>query len=763
MNITRDLLLTPPDEFSPFPFWFLNGDLRDEEIDRQLTAFHEKGICGAVLHPRIGVDADIEYLGERFLHAIRHAVETASRLGMRVLLYDEAMYPSGSCHGKVVAKDPSYAAMGLRALKMGEKTDADETVLYRFAVKTEGERLISARLLTKNGKPREDETLLRLAYGPTHGTIRGIHEGEDDGQPGAPAAADLMNADAMKTFISLTHDKYYECLSGYFGNTVIGFFTDEPSPVGRCARRGAVAWSGGFEKDISAQGLSADDLPHLFIGGERTDEVKQKYERALCERLKRTYYGPISDWCESHMIHLCGHPHSPMDSSLLTCFGIPGQDVVWRWVAPEKGLSVGGRESAQAKCASDTARALGRRRNLNECFGCCGKNGVQWSLTVSDMKWYMDWLFVRGCNFLIPHAFYYSIDTPVKLDRPPDVGMNSIWWEDWGQLSRYIKVLSALNTDCVNGAKIAVLGTCDTLPVDAVKYLYRHQIEFNYVTDECLAERAKYEHGSVFLGGNRYDLVLLDPALVYRRDALDRLTQNGVKTVQKAGAKLLPYAAVKASPACGQLRVTLTRHENAEALLIVNEGGKPWEGTLSLPFDGDIAVFDPWNNTLTRARGNSLSLRMEGRQSLVLLSGMETEGLPVFTRPAWKKEKPLDDEWTLTLPSGKKVKGLGDWSRISETKRFCGELSYTCKVTYSGRGRLMLRLGDVREKAKVYVNGVYAGTLLTAPFDIEISGLCRKGQNTVEVRVTNAPVPLYDGRPFPSGMRGGSGICGEKL
>lgn len=763
MNITRELLLTPPDEFSPFPFWFLNGDLRDEEIDRQLTAFHEKGICGAVLHPRIGVDKDIAYLSERFMHAIRHAVETADKLGMKVLLYDEAMYPSGSCHGKVVASDLSFAAMGLRALSANETPDADEKILYRFAVSMEGEKLISTRVLADNQNPAEGETLLRLAYGPTHGTIRGIHEGEDDGQPCAPAAADLMNADAMKTFIALTHERYYECLSDYFGSTVIGFFTDEPSPVGRCARRGAMAWSGGFEEEISAQGLDTDDLPFLFLPGLRSDEIKQKYERALCERLKKTYYGLISDWCENHGIHLCGHPHSPMDSSLLTCFGIPGQDVVWRWVAPEKGLSIDGRESAQAKCASDTARALGRRRNLNECFGCCGKGGVQWSLNISDMKWYMDWLFVRGCNFLIPHAFYYSIDTPVKLDRPPDVGMNSIWWEDWGQLSRYIKVLSALNTDCVNGAKIAVLGTCDTLPVDAVKYLYRHQIEFNYVTDECLTERAKYEHGSVLLGGNRYDLVLLDPALVYRRDALDRLTQNGVKTVQKAGAKLLPYAAVKASPDCGQLRVTLTHHENAEALLIVNEGEKPWEGTLSLPFDGDIAVFDPWNNTLTRARGNGLSLRMEGRQSLVLLSGMETEGLPVFTRPAWKKEKPLDDEWTLALPSGKKVKGLGDWSRISETKRFCGELSYTCKVTYSGRGRLMLRLGDVREKAKVYVNGVYAGTLLTAPFDIEISGLCRKGQNTVEVRVTNAPVPLYDGRPFPSGMRGGSGICGEKL
>ena len=760
--LTKELLANPPDAFSPFPFWFLNGDLNDAEIDRQLNAFHEKGICGAVLHPRIGVDGDIVYLGDRFMHAIRHAVKTAASLGMKVLLYDEGMYPSGSCHGRVVKENPAYAAMGLRALGEGEQPDGDEKILYRFAVKTENGKLLSSRVLKRNEKPAGGETLLRLAYGPTHGTIRGIHEGEDDDQPSAPAAADLMNAEAMRCFIRLTHERYYECLNDYFGSVILGFFTDEPSPVGRNARRGALAWSGGFDKELSAQGLTPEELPYLYLNGERSDGIRQKYERALCERLKKTYYGPISDWCEEHGIRLCGHPHSPMDSSLLTCFGIPGQDVVWRWVAPEKGLSVGGRESAQAKCASDVARALGRERNLNECFGCCGKGGVQWSLNVSDMKWYMDWLFVRGCNFLIPHAFYYSIDTPVKLDRPPDVGMNSIWWEDWGRLSRYIKVMSALNTGCVNGAKIAVLGTCDTLPVDAVKYLYRHQIEFNYVTDELLTEKAEFENGKLRVGANTYDLVLTDPALVYREDALALLKINGVKLIRRAGKGLLPYAAVQAEPACAALRVTLTKHENASALLIVNEGEKPWEGTLTLPFEGEIAAFDPWENTLSRLLGGSVSLRLHGRQSMVFLSGIGTEGLPAFREPVWEEGVCLDKAWTLTLPSGRTVTGLSDWSRMGETKLYSGELTYRCEIGYSGKGKLLLKLGTVREKAKVYVNGAYAGTLLTAPYEIEISALCRKGGNAVEVRVTNSPVPKYDRRPYPSGMTGKTHICGEK-
>ena len=28
---------------------------------------------------------------------------------------------------------------------------------------------------------------------------------------------------------------------------------------------------------------------------------------------------------------------------------------------------------------------------------------------MDDMKWYMDYLFVRGTNLLCPHAFFYSV------------------------------------------------------------------------------------------------------------------------------------------------------------------------------------------------------------------------------------------------------------------------------------------------------------------------------------------------------------------
>ena len=134
----------------------------------------------------------------------RFIVKCADALGMKIVLYDEGMYPSGSAHGMVVAQNPDYASKGIR---LSDRPEGGE-VIAAFA----------------------DGTY--LVYGFTGGTIRGIHFGEDDGEAGAPKSADILNPDAVEAFIRLTHDRYYEELKEYFGNIVIAFFTDEPCALG---------------------------------------------------------------------------------------------------------------------------------------------------------------------------------------------------------------------------------------------------------------------------------------------------------------------------------------------------------------------------------------------------------------------------------------------------------------------------------------------------------------------------------------------------
>ena len=316
-SIIEDLK-NPDKEYTPIPFWFLNDELREDEIERQLRDFKDKGVFGVVLHPRIGLPESIPYLSDKFMYYIKFAVEVAKSLEMQIILYDEAMYPSGSAHGLVVKENPKYASQAIIL------TD-DSTIGHVIA------RCKSGKYITQIN---------------SGGTIRGVHFGEDDGEKNAPKSADLLSREAVDTFIRLTHQRYYDVLGEHFGNTVIGFFTDEPSLLGRCARKGSFAWTWGFEDDFAARGGRLDELEGLFLGV--TNDSVQLYRKMILERELDVYYGSLKRFCEEHGIALMGHPHYGDDIELESCFDVPGQDMVLRWIAPEKD-PLSGPESAQGK------------------------------------------------------------------------------------------------------------------------------------------------------------------------------------------------------------------------------------------------------------------------------------------------------------------------------------------------------------------------------------------------------------------------------
>ena len=414
----REEFLTPSDDFTPIPFWFWNDELSESEITRQIDDFREKGVMGFVIHPRKGMPGNIPYLSDIYMHYVEYAVKEAQKRNMRVVLYDEAMYPSGSAHGLVVKENPEYAT---RALRMEEGTalpqlESGEKLLAVVTATRNEDGMLLAETLQEIPVTECEAGLQNSAFflieGFSHGTIRGMHIGEDDLEENAPPSGDLLNPEAMAAVIRITYDRYYEVLKPYFGNTVIAMFTDEPCVTGRCARPEIKAWTIGFIEDWEAAGGTVKDLPLLWkeASDDSHEKVRRLHKEAVNKRLSESYYRHISEWCEAHNIALAGHPAGSDDIGVLKYFHIPGQDVVWRWVAPENETRIEGVHSTLGKCSSDAARHYGKRRNSNECMGCCGPKASNWGFTADDMKWYLDWLFVRGVNLLYPHAFFYSIN-----------------------------------------------------------------------------------------------------------------------------------------------------------------------------------------------------------------------------------------------------------------------------------------------------------------------------------------------------------------
>jgi hypothetical protein len=597
--------------------------------------------------------------------------------------------------------------------------------------------LTGARLIPAPDAALPGEAVYRMILSFTRGTIRGIHPGEDDGEPGAPPSTDLLNEAAAASFIRLTHDVYYEHLGSYFGNTIIAFFTDEPNIMGRGRRSHSfVPWTPGFEADYTGAGLSLAALPALFLdAGPATAEIRRKYEDALDLRLIRTFYRPISRWCEAHGIALTGHPESSEDMGLLSLFHIPGQDLVWRWVAPEQDLALGSVHSVAAKCASDAARHAGKPRNLNECFGCCGPADNPWAFTAGDMKWYLDYLFVRGCNFIVPHAFYYSLRTKQQYgERPPDVGPGNIWWPHYRTLSTYIKRMSFLLTG-VNQAEIAVLCGEKHLPCRIVRPLYENQIEFNYLDRRTLST-ARAGGGFLRIAQQAYRVVLvedetlledpavkaaLEPFIAGGGSVFSPGTLPGEELTAALLEKLSPL--VRVLPPVPGLRMTHLVLEGRHIVVLVNEGDTPLSFTLSVNQEGLPEIWDPLAGTCVR----TACLRDGGRLLIpVLLDRLESRAVVLAPVPR------------LIIPR----------PEVSAAKD--GVSEYDLSFEWKGpSGLARLALGDVGALAELTVNGLFAGALLWKPFAMDIP--VQSGTNRLHILVRESMANRY-GKPLPSGL-----------
>ncbi|NIA15831.1 MAG: hypothetical protein GWP08_17345 [Nitrospiraceae bacterium] len=605
-----DRFLDAPREYTPIPFWFLNDDLTEDELKRQIDDFAAHGVYGFIPHARMGLPESIGFMSDNWLRYTRVCVEHAARKGMYVVLYDEGMYPSGSCAGQVVAANPRHAARCLQRRRKPNLRDDDELVA-------------------------EDE---HYAYVNTRsgGTIRGVHYGTDDGEPGAHPAGDLLNPEAMASFRRLALDPHYETLKEHFGKTVLAVFTDEPSMLGRGAKRGVKPWTWGLE-DFLDTTLGYDFLPHLAAlwddGYPDAERYRADFERALDERLEQTYYAPCQQWCREHGIALTGHPDGPCDIGALEYFDWPGQDIVWRYIEPYQDKALEGEQSTMAKCSSSAQHHYGRARNLNECFGAYG-----WEFTEDEMHYLTNWLFVRGVNAISPHAFYYSLRDKRRDERPPDVGPNSPWWDRYKPYADYCRRMSWLLAEGQHVCPFAILGRRSRLPWRAARVMFETQHDFNYLDIDTLLSHTTVTKDGIAIRDMHYKALIIDGRDYDDANCMEALAPMveserviayaepiaWVSCFAPTPAELvrlldvIEFPDVTITPAHPGLRFIHMRHGGADVYFFTNEGRNPIDVEVYVSAEGPRQWWDPFGaRVLEDVPHNRLRLPPLGTRILV--------------------------------------------------------------------------------------------------------------------------------------------------
>ncbi len=262
------------------PMGAITGDPSREEIRTMFRRYSEAGITQFLIYPRDG--CDVEYMSERWFEIVGDILEYAREYGMDIWLYDEFNWPSGTCFGAVLREDPEFVAKCVKVTENGYEIVNSAMESWRV--------------------------------------------------PGQ--YADILNPDAVDCFVRLTHERYFERFGEYFGSTIKGIFTDEPSIL-HFMNSGGLPYYKGLEADyLSRTGRDfATDLKN------KPGEFFRDFYGILGERFRDVFVKRISDWCDSHGILLTGHLLSDENIDgwvksngnaldVLRSFGLPGIDEI---------------------------------------------------------------------------------------------------------------------------------------------------------------------------------------------------------------------------------------------------------------------------------------------------------------------------------------------------------------------------------------------------------------------------------------------------
>ncbi len=202
-------------------------------------------------------------------------------------------------------------------------------------------------------------------------------------------------------------------------------------------------------------------------------------------------------------------------------------------------------------------------------------------------------------------------------------------------------------------------------------------------------------------------------------------------------------------------------NDNSTVYFIANQNRKFAHGEIEISTPcSQIEYFNPLTNeraVLPSKINNGktkFTLRLRSGEAVFIFANKNNKSdFPVKTWTSDDEEIAICAEWTIeflralptaipleNMPSPIKTSELKSWTELGDdnAKNFCGVAKYSAKfVLPDPDEKYELSLGDVRDSARVKINGIYVGNAWCVPFRLNIPKGILKKENVIEIEVTN--------------------------
>ena len=551
----------------------------------------------------------------------------------------------------------------------------------------------------------------------------------------------------------------------------------------------------GYELEKHFPALLGIQLP----SNDPTKDVLSDYRETLSDMLLENFSQQWTAWAHSHGSLTRNQAHgSPaslidvyasVDVPEIEGFGLSEFNI--KGLRKDPGFTRPNfSDVSMLKYASSAAHITGKPLVSSETFTWLTEH---FRTSLSQMKPDLDLMFTCGVNHMFFHGTCYS---PQEARWPGwrfyasiDMSPNNSIWRDAPSLMKYIErcqsflqmgkpdndflVLVPLRDmwaerhsagtggllmafDIHKMAEKAPQFIKSILEIDSLGY------DCDYISERILLG-TQFKNGMLeTAAGTRYHGLII-PGSGRMPDAL----RNHLKSLEDQGAhiiygidemKMRHAATPEAMRLKHGLRAIRRSNNQGHHYFMANLTPDDQSGWLPLAVDfKDAAWFNPLNGDILAAqvKDHQVYFNLHSGESMIL----QTYKHPVANKPAVALAEPViptdsidltSKPWTLSFTEEQpKVERtytlphLQTWESLdAQAGVTMGTGVYTTILKLNKKQAMKswsIDLGDVRESARVYVNGEYAGCAWCVPFKLDLGQMLHKGKNEIRIEVTNLP------------------------
>lgn len=551
-RITEALNNAQENYIFPF-FWQHNED--DATLIEEIHAIYNSGIMALCVESR-------DYVGfgtDCWWHTMEVILEECKRLGMKVWLLDDETFPSGKAAG-AFKKRPDLAACGITerhadivgpvkdgAMITEWQTSEDDVLVAVLACERTGyDETLTGNVINLTNNVHDGMVYFDLPEGCYR--IMFFYKTRTGMGKWGYSYADMFSDEATDIFIEAVYEEHYKRFGEYFGNTFVGFFSDEPlfgngTGLGYIPDLGIkychFPWRDEFisKLDPKFDGKFVEYLPALWYDmGEVTAKVRFEYMDMLSKRYSENFCWKIGNWCRQHGVMYIGHVIEDLDQHAKTSAGdghyfraLDGQDM--GGIDTVLGQTIPGMTNyiTAVPCSYDISdpdffhftlpklapshshiQPLKKGRAMCEIYGAYG-----WVEGLRMMKWMTDMMLVRGVNHFVPHAFTPIF--PEMIDCPPHMYCHGTHpeYKKFRLLMEYTNRMSHLTNGGKHVSCAAILyhaeaewssksfTVCDKL----ARLLTENQLDYDIVPTDYI-EKCTVENGKMVINGEKYSCMI---------------------------------------------------------------------------------------------------------------------------------------------------------------------------------------------------------------------------------------------------------------